>query len=62
METVTVEVGWGIQAGEKLGTSNDTGKSLGPHFHNTLYTDETEDKPEDGTLYPTLEFPNCFSS
>lgn len=57
LETATVEVGWSIQAGDKIGTSNDTGKSLGPHLHYTLYTDETRDD----TLDPTLEFPNCFT-
>ena len=48
-------VGTSVDAGDQIGTSNDTGSSSGPHLHYTQYTDRTRSK----TVDPTHEHPIC---
>ena len=42
---VYVEEGQGVNAGEKIGSSDDTGHSDGPHLHYTQY--DTSGNPMD---------------
>lgn len=48
-------VGTGVDAGDQIGTSDDTGLSFGPHLHYTQYEGETRQETED----PALEHPRC---
>lgn len=55
LQKTTVKEGWSVDAGDKIGTSNDTGSGFGPHLHYTQYTDG--DGPD--TVDPTVEHSAC---
>jgi len=58
LEHVDVSVrteGTGVDAGDQIGTSNNTGSSRGAHLHYHLY----EDTDRQETIDPTLEYGNC---
>ena len=57
LETVSVEIGQEINAGEKIGTSNDTGWSEGPHVHYQEYKQSS--KKSKKTNDPTLVHAKC---
>ena len=48
-------VGTGVDAGDQIGTTNDTGQSSGPHLHYTQYRDPSRQETDD----PVLEHPHC---
>ena len=52
LATVSVEVGDSVSAGESIGTSDDTGKSYGPHVHYDLSTNGQRS----GRIDPEEEF------
>lgn len=51
----SVKKDWSVDAGDAVGTSNDTGSGSGPHLHYTQYTDGTRTE----TVDPTMEHSAC---
>lgn len=51
----SVEEGWSVDAGDTIGTSNDTGSGTNAHLHYTQYTDGSRTE----TVDPTLEHSAC---
>lgn len=53
---VTVEVGWGVEAGDRIGESNATGSTIGgAHLHYDHHEDRARREPGD----PAVEHANC---
>ena len=56
LKTVSVEEGWGVAAGDQIGTSNATGSTItGAHLHYDYHEDDDRREPED----PEAEHGNC---
>ncbi len=53
LESASVEKGDSVDAGDLVGTSNETGSTFGAHLHYTQYDDQGE------TVDPVLEHPDC---
>ena len=54
--TVSVEAGWGVGAGDQIGTSNATGSTItGAHLHYDHHEDRDRNDPGD----PAVEHGSC---
>ena len=55
LKSVSVDTGATVKAGQKVGESNDTGSSSGPHLHYSSYKNQSDREAVD----PQLEHGDC---